>query len=202
METRETVRKMTDGQRSDLIATIAGVIPADFSFRDAQAIIGNKGPFVADIRKMFEKRRLSTVPANDVWFDLKVNNDFNPINVVASTRCDTNNWEYLGPKLSGERTYRAKLVYLGYVRNFEEARKKAYEMGYRLVEGQAREPFKFRFPKPDGKGPINFGGSEWRAPFGQAGMAFLRSFRGEWVPTFLFPNTRFSATWRWIVVDK
>ena len=56
--TQGTVRKMTDGQRSDLIATMVGVIPSDLTFNEAQAIIGNKGPFVRDIRKSFAKRRI------------------------------------------------------------------------------------------------------------------------------------------------
>ncbi len=58
MTTRETVRRATDGQRSDIIATLVGAIPSDLSFDDAQAIIGNKGPFVADIREVFKHRRV------------------------------------------------------------------------------------------------------------------------------------------------
>jgi hypothetical protein len=45
---------MTDGQRSDLIATMVSAMPS-LSFDQAQGIIGNKGPFVADIRKVFER---------------------------------------------------------------------------------------------------------------------------------------------------
>ena len=57
---RETVRGITDGQRSDIIATMVSAMPS-LSFDQAQGIIGNKGPFVADIGKVFEKH---TQPAS------------------------------------------------------------------------------------------------------------------------------------------
>jgi len=56
---------MTDGQRGDIVATMTGVIPPDLTFEEAQAIIGSKGPFVADIRGAFAKRRLNAVPADN-----------------------------------------------------------------------------------------------------------------------------------------
>jgi len=62
MVTHETVRKMTDGQRSDLIATMAGAIPPNFTFEEAQAIISKKGPFVAKIREAFKRRKVQSQP--------------------------------------------------------------------------------------------------------------------------------------------
>lgn len=53
-KTRETVRGMTDGQRSDIIATMVGAIPS-LDFDQAQAIIGKKGPFVADIGEVCKR---------------------------------------------------------------------------------------------------------------------------------------------------
>lgn len=58
METHETVRRMTSDQRSEIIAIMIGVIP-DMSFDEAQyGIIDDREPFVADIRTVFEMRRI------------------------------------------------------------------------------------------------------------------------------------------------
>jgi hypothetical protein len=205
MTTHETVRKMTDKQRGSLVAAMAGAIPADFSFDEAQAIEGAKGPFVAEIRAVFTKRRqvqANAVPADDEWFNLKVDNDVDPMTVVVSAGYNAKGWKSLGPKFTGKKTYRAKLVRLGYVRNLAEARNKAAEMGYRLVEGQARESFKAKFPKPDGKGLILFGGSEWQDPHGLACVAYLDDFEDVWDSHFNSSGHDFRDYWRWLVVGK
>jgi hypothetical protein len=202
MTTHETVRKMTDGQRGDIVATMAGAIPSDLTFEEAQVIIGKKGPFVAEIREAFAKRRGNAVPGDDVWFDLEVDNNINPMEVVTSAGYTANGWKYLGPKFEGRQTYRVKLVRLGYVRNLKDARKKADKMDYRLIEGQAREPFKAKFPKPDGKGPVIFGGSGWRSPSGLSRVAYLRDFEDEWDSDFDWSDYDFSDVWRWLVVSK
>lgn len=196
----KTVPKMTDKQRSDLIATMAGAIPADLSFDEAQAIIGKEGPFVADIREVFAKR--CAIPGDDVWFDLEVDNNINPMDLVTAAGHNiSGRQQYLGPEFfSGKLTYRVKLVRLGYVGDLKEARRKADEMGYRLVEGQAREPFKTMFPKSDGKGPIIFGGSEWQDPYGRASVTFLHSFEVEWDSLFRLSSNVFHDNWRWLVV--
>lgn len=144
----------------------------------------------------------SAIPADDEWFDLEVDDDVDPMAVVASAGYDPKGWKYLGPKLTGKRTLRVKLVRLGPVRNLKEAEEKADAMGCRLVEGQAREPFKAKFPKPDGKGPILFGGSQWQYPFGNAYVAFLYGLGGEWFSLFFWADRGFSGRWRWPVVGK
>lgn len=53
----ETVRKMTSEQQRDITAIVVGAIPNDLSFDEAQAIIGSKGPIVAEIRDVFNRRR-------------------------------------------------------------------------------------------------------------------------------------------------
>lgn len=52
----ETVHPMTDGQQKDLIATMVCAMPA-LTSDEAQAIIGAKGQFIADIRVVYEKRK-------------------------------------------------------------------------------------------------------------------------------------------------
>jgi len=204
METRKTVCNMTDEQRSDIVATMAGAIPADLLFEEAQAIIDKKDPFVVEIREAFAKRRLNViVPADDEWFDLEVDNDVNPIDVVTSAGFNADGWNYLGPNLSGKRTYTVKLVRLGYVHNLVKAKERADEMGYRLIEGQAREPFKARFLKPDGKGFVVFGGSEWLYPYPDSPrVVYLYGFEDKWYSDFLWSDDDFDDDWRWLVVGK
>ena len=148
------------------------------------------------------ERQLEAVPEDGVEFTLKVNNNIDPMEVVTSAGYRSDDLEYLGPKLEGEQTYQAELVHLGYVRNLDEAREKAEKMGYRLVEGQAREPFKAKFPKPDGGGPVVFGGSEWRDPGRCPSVAYLCDLEGEWHSGFTWSNICFPFDWRWLVVDK
>lgn len=204
MTTHETVREMTRGQLKDIIATMVGAIPDDFTFEEAKGITGDKGSFIADIREVFEKRRnrMATVPADDEWFELEVDNDINLMEVVRAAGYDPKNWKYLGPKLSGKYKCRAKLIRLGYVRNLEEAREKADKMGHRPLEGQAREPFKKKYPKPDGKGPVVFGGSGWQGPDGDANVACLHDFKDEWYSSFFWSEDGFSEDYRWPVVSK
>lgn len=54
METHETVRPMTTGQRDDLAKAAFESIP-EMNFTDADAVLANKGPLVAEIRSVFEK---------------------------------------------------------------------------------------------------------------------------------------------------
>ena len=82
------------------------------------------------------------VPANDEWFELLVDNDIDPMEVVRTSVHDPNGWKYLGPKLEGLINYIAKLTHLGYAQNLREVRERADKIGLRLLEGQAIEPFK------------------------------------------------------------
>ena len=211
MATNETVREATRGQFRDIAATIIGAIPDDLSFNEAEGITGDKGSFVADIREVFAKRRVQkiatvaqvlAVPADDEWFELEVDDDIDPMEVVRSAGYDPKNWEYLGPKLSGKYKCRAKLVRLGYCHNLTEAREKADKMDYRLLEGQAREPFKKKYSKPDGKSSVIFGGSEWRFPRGDAGATCRYVLMGEWRSSFRWSEDDFGGGWRWAVVSK
>lgn len=202
MTTHETVRKMTDGQRGDIVATMTGAIPPDLTFTEAQSIIGAKGPFIVEIRAVFAKRRTNAIPVDDEWFHLEVDNTIDPMDVVTSAGHEAKGWKYLGPKFPGKQTYRVKLVRLGYVRNLDEAKRKAKAIDCRLLEGQAREPFKAKFQKPDGKGPIVFGASEWQSPSGHAHVTSLFDFEGEWDSGFYWSGIDFYGYYRWLVVGK
>lgn len=161
---------------------------------------------VAEIRAVFAKRRriqANAVPADGELFNLEVDYDVDPMSVVTKAGYNAYGWKYLGSKLSGERTLQAKLIRLGYVRNLEEARKKADKLGFRFVEGQAREPFRVRFPNPDYKGPVVFGGSEWQDPDGRAHVLCLYIFAAhEWHSGFYWSDVDFYGSCRWLVVGK
>ncbi|MEK7542549.1 MAG: hypothetical protein AAB524_02510, partial [Patescibacteria group bacterium] len=108
---------------------------------------------------------------------------------------------YRGPKLTGKKTYRVKLVFLGVVYNVGEASRKANQMGYRLVEGQARDSLTAKFPKPDGKSPIAFGGSAWLDWHGRAYVACLYAFVDGWTP-FFFGYSQGVFPGRWLVTEN
>lgn len=143
------------------------------------------------------------VPLDDDWFDLTIDKSIAPMDVVTSAGYNTKGWKYLSDlQLPGRQTLRVKLVRLGYVRNLEEARESAGKLGCQLVDGQAGEPFKARFPNSDSNGPIIFGGSEWQDLIGSAKVAYLDGFWGKWRSCFYWSNGDFINYWRWLVVDK
>ena len=117
----------------------------------------------------------NVVPADDEWFDLKVGNDVKPV----------------------------KIANLGYVSSLEVAEENADAMGYRLVGGQqVRDSFKARFPKPDDKGPVAFGGSQSQNPRGIADVTYLSAFEGKWRSGFGWSGHVFGGYWRWLVTLK
>ncbi|MEK9134760.1 MAG: hypothetical protein AAB451_00415 [Patescibacteria group bacterium] len=195
--------KATDGQRRDIAATIVAAIPHDLSFKEAQEIIGGKGPFIANIREVFTSRRLTIVPAGGVWFNLEVI-DVDPMTVVALANYEVKDWKYLGPQYTGKRVRRVKLIHLGHNNNLNEARARADGMGYRLVGGQMMEPFRNKFPKYNDTGPIVFGGDEWLNPHGETRVvAYLHDISNyELLRAFRKSNSLFDKVCRWMVTLK
>lgn len=189
---------MINKEKGGTIAIIGAVLLV-FLLYGVQAIIDDKNLFAADIYDAFTKWQLN---ANAEWFELQVNNDVDPMSVVITAGYDQQGWKYLGPRLSGKQTLRVKLVRLGFTRNLDEAKKKADEMGYRLVEDQASKSFKVRFPKPDGMGPVVFGGSQWQDQNGIARVTSLYNFKGEWDIYFRWSGNNFLIGSRWLVADK
>ncbi len=57
MPRHEAVRPMTDGQRTDIIATLVQAIPP-LSFADAENVGSKKGAFITDVRAVFAKYSL------------------------------------------------------------------------------------------------------------------------------------------------
>lgn len=77
MTVHEAVRKATNEQRNDITAIMIEAIPTDLTFDEAQAIIDSKPPFVAEIGKAFNRRKVQpfirsicvvTIPASSEPF--------------------------------------------------------------------------------------------------------------------------------------
>ena len=171
---------------------LARLLAAAFSGREVSEPEQSPAPKVVPL----------TVSADDEEFTLDVNNDQDPMEVVSSVGFDKKSWQYLGPAFSGKETRRVKLIRLGFVKGLKEARQKADQLGFRLLEGQARESFKAKYPVPDGKGPVVFGGSVWQSPHGDARVACLYECGGVWNSHFYWSDYGWDGDYRWAVVSK
>jgi hypothetical protein len=141
------------------------------------------------------------VPAIGEDFFLTVDNDINPMDIVVNAGCDPSGWKYIGPPLSGQMSYQVKLIKLGFVNDLTEAKSEAAEMGYRLLEGQARDAFRIQYPVYDGNGGVIFGGSEWEFPDDDRRVTALAHTGNEWAPVFCWSTKDFDETDRWAVTD-
>ena len=209
MATRETVRVITDGQKSDLIATMAGAIPS-LTFDEAQGIIGAKGPFVTDIRSAFEraKARLAgapapqpTYPATGEIFELTLDGDDSENQPLEMVRRDgySGNWKHKGLVVKGRQTKRFKLVQVGYCRNLDEVRQKLAAHG-EIPEGQWREAFKASYPNHDGLGPVGIADPSWVNPNDNAYFPCVDS---DGYSNFVWAAYDQNEHWRWpVVVSK
>lgn len=203
----ETVRPMTQGQWKDIIATMIGAVP-DLSFDEANRVVGKKGALVADIREVFTRHLChaiasraeaqAAVPADDEEFELTLDGDaVDPIEMVRQSGfANPEAWKLLGPRVTEMHVRRFKLVRAGYcLGDLADVEQKAGK----LAEGQWRETFRKKYPRPDGRGPIGFGGSEWMDPLGTHVFACLFGSGAErWRP-FFDGTGGFNESWRWLV---
>src|SRR3989344_6033266 len=173
MATHETVHMMTDRQKSDIIATMMGAIPP-LTFDEAQGIIGEKGPFVAEIRNAFERRR-KKIPAAKLphyadgeVFEMTLDGDAlenQPLEMVRREGY-IGNWKDHGPVGQGIVPRRFKWVAVGYQSNLEAVQTALPPHG-KIPEGQWREAVKQMF-EPDREHPRGIADPSWRYPYGGA----------------------------------
>jgi hypothetical protein len=141
-------------------------------------------------------------PPIDEWFDLEIDNLIDPMDVVTTAGYNAKGWEFLGPPFVGKKTYRVKLIELGYVANLEAARMAAKAKGYCLLEGQGREPLKQKFPRHNGR-PIVLGGNEWQSPSRRRDVTCLSNLgAGFWRSDFYWSDRGFDDFWLWAVVEQ
>jgi len=201
MATHETVRKMTDGQKSDIIATMMGAIPP-LTFDEAQGIVGEKGPFVAEIRNAFERRR-KKIPAPKLphyadgeVFEMTLDGDAPENHPLEMVRRDgyTGNWKHSGPVVKGIVTRRFKWVAVGYQPNLETVRA-ALAFHGDIPEGQWREAVKQMF-KPDGEHLRGIADPSWENPDGYAIFPYVEN--GGY-SDFRWAGLDLGESWCWLV---
>jgi hypothetical protein len=203
--------KMSIDQFRDFAETVLRSLPDDISPATAQTWIENPASLSKVLYETFVLPAPITfvVPKDDEWFWLEVDNTIDPMDVVGNSGAGHNpeKWKYLNPGLNGKRVYRVKLMRFGYVQDVDEAREKADKLGYRLVEGQAWDPFEKQFPEPFDKDPICFGGDEWQ--HNTSGMKACVFCVGDWggrgvwrVNLYRSNSVDFDEKWRWLVTNK
>ncbi|HEY4508101.1 MAG TPA: hypothetical protein VJJ55_00400 [Candidatus Paceibacterota bacterium] len=143
------------------------------------------------------------VPRDGEIFELTLNaDDADPIGMVRSDGYnDADKWEFNGPKVNGTQTRRFKIVSVGYQANAEAVNKALAEHGT-PAPGQWREAFKKKCPRPDGKGPIGFTGSEWVAPRRGRRLPCVSGFGDSWISGFFWLVVVFRGGWRFVVELK
>lgn len=203
--THETVRPMTDPQKSDIIATMVGAMPP-LTFDEAQyGIIGAKGSFVADIRAAFERAKQRLVPAypttGDV-FELTLDGDARENDPIEMVRRDgyleLEKWRHTGTKVAGTQTRHFKLISVGYCVNWDEVKRKLAKHG-ELPEGQWREAFKAKYPTPDGNGPIGVPDASWVYPGDRAYFPYFPYVHAHGESRFFWSVDGSRGRWRWLV---
>lgn len=144
-----------------------------------------------------------TFPKINEWFELNIENPKNQLELVKSAGYSNwQDWKYLGPSFE-PRITKVKLIELGEISNLEEARVKAKNLNYRLLEGQAIESFKQKFPEHNNR-TIVFGGNEWQDDVRYLRVAYLNCWDrgGTWSPFFYFSGRGFRELCLWLVVEQ
>ena len=204
--TNGTVRKMTDGQRGDIIATMAVAIPTDYSFDDAQrGVIGDKGSFVDDIRAIFERRRktpkvpqLSTYPEVNRVFTMLLNANLIKNDPDQMARSDGYpGLKYRGDmKVLGFRARSFKFVEIGFQPSFEAVTTELVKRG-KIPEGQWREAVKKNF-HANGR-PMGVPDASWSGP---VDGWFFPCVGGSGKSGFSWAGSSFGGGWLWLVLAE
>lgn len=201
MEKHETVRKMTDGQKNDIIATMVGAIPS-LTFDEAQGIIGGKGPFVVEIGGVFERRRkniaVAKIPhyADGEEFEMTLQPE--PVRAIDMVANDgygnSKEWRFTGTEITEPQTRRFKWQAVGYWQNFDEVLEKLKPHG-NIPEGQWREAVKEIF-QPDGQHTRGIPDFSWVSPRGGARFPCVYE---DGSSRFCWTGDGFVESWRWLV---
>ena len=137
------------------------------------------------------------VPADYEEFELTINGDkVDPLMMVRQDGYSNwEQWEFRGPRVYGIQTRRFKLVRPGHCRDLAGVRRKAGK----LTDGQWREAFRQKYPRPDGRDSIGFAGSEWVDSNGFFNFPYLCGGSVWWCSDFHWAPTGFHEGWRWLV---
>lgn len=199
-------KKMSTGQFRELAGAVLRSLPDDLISTTVQIWIEDQERLRKALYEILVSpvSAISVVPNDDEWFEIEVDDTTDPIRNIGHGH-EPEKWEYLTTSLKEKRLYRVKLMRFGCVRDVDEAREKADKLGYHLVEGQAWEPFKKKFPKPSDRDLICFGGSEWQHNKSRmkACIFCVGDQKGEWYSNLFRSNdTDSNEKWRWLVTNK
>lgn len=162
-------------------------------------------------KRLLENLVVATaIPADNEVFELTLDGDApenDPIEMVKRDGySEPEKWQFTGRKITGTQTCRFKLVRVGDCHNFDEVRQRLVLYGV-VPNGQWREAFKDKYPRPDGRGPIGFCGLSWVRPIGDRVFRVFPSLidkGGAWLSCFNSPDgvglDLHDARWRWLVV--
>ena len=139
------------------------------------------------------------IPENEVEFALALNGDeADPIEMLQNDGINPANWEFRGKKIMGTGTRRRfKLVSVGYCTSFNKLVEKLKKQGA-IPEGQWREAFKKRFPKPGEKSLIGFADASWVYPNADLYFPYFGDNGGR-NSSFRWTGHGFNGVWRWVV---
>jgi hypothetical protein len=201
---------MTDGQRSDIITTMIGVIPS-LSFDEAQMIIGKKGPFIDGIRSVFKKALqpqqlfFATPPPDGQDFELTMNEEVDPEAMIKNEVFQPTCWKFLGTLVTAPQTRRFQLIRVKtFSHDCHEIQTELLKLGFLIPEGQWRESFKKTFPRNDGLGPIGFADLSWEDNDRIFHFPMLDGNGASWHSKFGSFHIRYDnlGTWRWLIEKK
>lgn len=120
---------------------------------------------------------MRTLPRLGESFDLTLENDIDLVSMLTPyPKVDPENFEYTGGGILKPRTRRFKLIWLGKCSNQHELISK--HANEKIPEGKWIQPFRVKFPFPDGRGPIGIADTSWRhRRSGQKGFPALLDAR-------------------------
>ena len=209
----ETNRPMTRRQYREVIATVVRAVPFDLDYKHAQMIIGAKSDFfdyMADaltewlrlklIQEIQKDKKVEgkSIPIDGEVFELTLDGDDpknDPLEMVRSDGYHSGAWKHRGKRISGVQTRQFWLACVGLCANLDEVREKLKEHG-KIPQGQWREAFKAKYPRPDGNGPIGIADPSWVDPDGDAYYPSVDSFGCS---LFRWAGHDKGEDWRWLV---
>ncbi|HTE48470.1 MAG TPA: hypothetical protein VK675_01010 [Candidatus Paceibacterota bacterium] len=147
--------------------------------------------------KTNEEESILLVPEDQEVFELTIeSNTIYPTEMLRADGGDNpNKLKFKGPSISGEQTKKFKLFRVHNQLNADEANKSLAVYGAPAL-GQWREAFKKKYPRPDGKGPIAFTGSEWLDPYRRRAYPFLLDGSTAWYSGFRWFDHGINISWR------
>lgn len=135
-------------------------------------------------------------PANDVEFELSINEPFTGLDMVRWFGYVSTGWKFNGTEITQPIAKRFKLVSVRSQFAFSSVETANAKLGI-IPEGQWLEVFRRVFPQSDYRGPVGIARASWVHPNGMSLFPCLYRF-GDARFNFI-SNCDFGEEWRWLV---